>query len=101
MKLKQRTLSQLAKIICGDFGSGAPYRSGPMLVKLFNEYGSDDFYGRGFPSRHSHTEEKLRGLNNSSSMKKLIEEVLNPVEFVDEKFSLKDIAAELNKYLHF
>jgi hypothetical protein len=101
MKLKQRTVSHLASIICGDVQNCIPYRSGPMLVKLFNEYGADDVYGSGFPSRHSYTEEKLRALNGTPAMKKIVEEVLNPVEFIDERFNLEDTVIKFNKYLEF
>ena len=50
MKIARNTLAELVKIVTGDTKM-SPYRSGPMLVRLFNEFGSNDFYEAGFPSR--------------------------------------------------
>ena len=52
MKLSENTLSELGKIVTGDTKM-SPYRSGPMLVRLFNQFGSNDHYPKngGFPSR--------------------------------------------------
>lgn len=70
-----------------------------MLVKLFNEYGFDDRYGQGFPSRHTYAEERLNSLNGKPEMKALIQEVFNPVEFIEEPYSIDESIDKLNKYL--
>lgn len=76
------TIKELAKIICGDKGY-MPYLSGPMLVDLFNNYGSRDTYGQGFPSRWAYTEEKLFELNGDMKLVKLIEEMVHPRRYLD------------------
>lgn len=41
MKISERSISALAKIVTGD-SQISPYRSGPVLVRLFNEFGAND-----------------------------------------------------------
>ncbi len=48
MKISERTVSAISQIITGDKAI-SPYRSGPKLVKFFNEFGTNAVYGRGFP----------------------------------------------------
>jgi len=81
MKLAARTISALGRIVTGD-EMISRYRSGPDLVRLFNDYGSDDVYGQGFPSRWQYAEEKLRELNGTEALAALICEVLDPREFM-------------------
>lgn len=70
MKISEQTISALGSIITGD-GGRAPYRTGPQLVTFFNNFGSEDSYGAGFPSRWYYAEEKLREFNDTPAMKKL------------------------------
>ena len=81
MKLAARTITALGRIVTGD-EMISRYRSGPDLVRLFNDYGSDDVYGQGFPSRWQYAEEKLRELNGTEALASLICEVLDPREFL-------------------
>jgi len=50
MKVSERTIKFLGKTLCGDNGI-LPYKTGPQLVDFFVEFGADDRYGEGFPSR--------------------------------------------------
>lgn len=95
-----RTIGALKQHVTGDNGL-APYRSGPALVRLFNEYGSDDEYpaGGGFPSRHVYAEEKLKKLNGSPDLAQLIEEVFDPLEFEGTDKSFHDAVEALNPFL--
>jgi len=79
MKIARNTLAELVKIVTGDTKM-SPYRSGPMLVRLFNEFGANDFYEQGFPSRWKYTEEKLLPLNETSSLRKLINNIFDARE---------------------
>jgi len=81
-KLALRTIKALREIVTGDKPM-SPYRSGPMLVSLFNEYGFNDTYCQGFPSRWSYVEEKLTAMNGTDSLFAIIEQVLDPREFLD------------------
>lgn len=44
VKLSERSISAIADVITGDKGLSR-YRSGPKLVRLFNEHGGDDVCG--------------------------------------------------------
>lgn len=81
MKVSERTISAMADIITGDKRLSR-YRSGPQLVRLFNNHGSNDVYGQGFPSRWAYTEDKLRDLNGSSALAGLLREALHSAEFL-------------------
>ncbi len=100
MKISERTISAVGKVITGEAGM-SPYRSGRVLVKFFNELGSNDVYGEGFPSRWKYTEEKLRALNGTPGMVGVFENLLDPRDFIDNPAVLYDMVAHLNKYLKF
>lgn len=95
-----RTISFLGKMITGD-GGLAPYRSGPQLVRFFNEFGFNDVYGQGFPSRWYYAEEKIRAINGKKEMVSVFENLLDPRNYIDTKFKPEEIAKELNKYLKY
>jgi hypothetical protein len=100
MKIARNTLAELVKIVTGDTKM-SPYRSGPMLVKLFNEYGANDFYGQGFPSRGKCTEEKLLPLNGTSYLRKLINHIFDAREWIGKEFNAEAAVVHLNKFLKF
>jgi len=100
MKIARKTLAELAKIVTGDTKL-SPYRSGPILVQLFNSYGGNDFYEQGFPSRGKYTEEKLLMLNETSSLRKLIDEIFDAREWIGKDLDPKVASAQLNKFLKF
>lgn len=91
-----RSLESLSNIITGD-NKLSPYRSGPQLVRLFNEYGANDIYGQGFPSRWQFAQEKLIALNDSPALGTLIREILDPREFMDTDFDINTAIEFLNK----
>ena len=101
MKLTQKALEFLQKYIVGDGDDGPEYRSGPKLVQLFNEFGFDDSYGQGFPSRWMYVRDRLAELNGTPRIKRLIEDVFNPEAFIDKESELVEYIARFNKYLHF
>lgn len=100
MRLSTRSIGALKQFVTGD-NNLTPYRSGPALVRLFNEYGSDDTYpmGGGFPSRHVYAEEKLKRLNDSAEMARLIEEIFDPLEFEGADRSFLDAIEGINPHL--
>ena len=98
MKLSERTIKALGKITTGD-EELSPYRSGPMLIELFNEFGSNDVYASGFPSRWVFAEDKLRELNGTGQMKEVICHVFDPREFMDTKFQPEAALEYVNKRL--
>lgn len=58
--LSHNTLRHISETFNGDVNGLYQYKSGPKLVKFFNEYfGFSDSYGQGFPSRWYYTLDKL------------------------------------------
>ena len=84
INLSPRTLNLLIHYV-----NEAPvYRSGPMLVQLFNSVGFHDTYGAGFPSRSTYTQTHLEQINGRSELEKIIRTVFSPREFgTSEKFA--------------
>ena len=85
IQLTPKTIQRLVVLINEE----TTYRSGPMLVALFNEVGFHDVYGRGFPSRGTFTEEHLKQINGREELERIIRRVFNPREFSEcpEKFT--------------
>lgn len=104
IKLKERTLSALEKVLTGDKlpqkdHALAPYQSGPKLVQFFREFGSDDVYGSGFPSRPAYTLEKLQSYNGTIHMQNIVETALAPVHFFHSGFEVDNAISYVNQYL--
>jgi hypothetical protein len=99
MKLTSFTIKHLAKMIAGDT-TGWPYRSGPDLVRFFNEYGFRDVYEQGFPTRYMFAEEKLKALNNKDVMKDVFKDMLDSRNWINSGKDLHPVeqcAAEVNE----
>jgi hypothetical protein len=99
-KLSEFTINNLSKAICGDSGY-TPYLKGPELVHLFNQFGYNEIYGAGFPSRWQYVENKIRELNGKDYLIKLIEELVDPRRFLSFKSSVENAVKELNNLLKF
>ncbi len=100
MKLSEQTISAIGKIVTGD-EKLSPYRSGPQLVRLFNDYGENDVYGQGFPSRWQYAEDKIRSLNGTEAIGALLCQVLDPREFIDTEFNEYDAVQYINSRLKY
>ena len=100
MKIGEYSITNLAQALCGDFDY-MPYLKGWELVHLFNKYGFSDVYEQGFPSRWKYTEDKIRLLNGSPKLVKLIEELLDPRRFHGFNNTVEDAANELNNILKY
>lgn len=76
----------LSELINGDYEELYAYKSGPKLVRFFNQYFNyNDTYGQGFPSRWIYTYNKIVLLLNSNEINKLFNIVL------DKKFIMRDL----------
>jgi hypothetical protein len=95
MILQQKTLEKLRKLINEE----AEYRSGSALVAFFNEFGFDDNYGQGFPSRWIYTDEKLSKINGTPELDKCIKKVFSPVNFIGRYSELSRLINEFNQYI--
>lgn len=100
MKLSGRSLQALSDVVLGG-GERGPYRSGPILVRLFNEFGANDVYDRNFPSRGSYAQQKVHELNDTPQLARLIHEVLYPVDFAAPAHDVERTIGFLNERLRF
>lgn len=102
MKLSEYTIELLGTAIVGD-ADGFPYRSGPQLVKFFNEFGARDVYpaGGGFPTRRIYAQDKLRDLNGRPVMRSVISKALDPRAFTGVGKTADEAAALLNETLKY
>lgn len=100
MKISERTIKFFGKTLCGDNGL-LPYKSGPKLVDFFVQFGANDQYGEGFPSRWIYTEGKVREFNNTPTLRKIIEESFDPRDLMESKSNIEDAIKQVNDYLKF
>lgn len=100
MKISDATIDYFKNIITGD-NNLAPYKSGPDLVRLFNNFGYSEEYGQGFPSRWLYVKNKIDELNNTEELENLFSKILDPQNFISNENDLNKIIVELNKYLKF
>jgi len=100
MKLSARSIQALGKIVTGDAGL-SPYRSGPKLVNLFNDFGASDQYDQGFPSRWHYAEEKLHTINGTKMLPAIIRSVFDPGDFLDAKKEVEPAIDYLNQRLKY
>ncbi|ANI89794.1 hypothetical protein A9P82_11140 [Arachidicoccus ginsenosidimutans] len=103
MKITERTIKFLGKTLCGD-NEILPYKSGPQLVNFFVEFGADDTYGEGFPSRWKYTEDKVRQFNGSKQLKLIIESSVDPRDLMDAGATnekLDKVIEAINDYLRY
>ncbi|MBU3154629.1 protein kinase [Clostridium estertheticum] len=67
--ISDNSIRYFAELFNGDIDGLYGYKSGGNLVSFFNSnYGMNDSYGQGFPSRWVYTHDKLVNLHNSNKM---------------------------------
>jgi hypothetical protein len=100
MKVSEFTIEFLGNLIAGDM-DGAPYRSGPQLVKFLNEFVGRDVYptGGGFPTRRIYAQDKLRELNGQAVMRQVINTALDPRAFSTHQLDVDVIITKVNDHL--
>ncbi|WP_454762269.1 abortive infection family protein [Caulobacter segnis] len=111
MKISERTIKRLGELITGD-KKLSPYRSGPQLVRFFNELGANDQYGNGFGSRWAYAEDHIRSRNDTPDLRKVVLSAFDPRDFMgatvfdqatgeQQPLSLEAAVAYLNEFLSF
>lgn len=100
MKLNDKTISELRKIINDDDGINN-YRSGPFLVEFFNKLGFNDSYDSGFPTRWKYTEDRLHRINGTPKMEECIKQTFSVIDYLENINILDELIVNFNKYLAF
>ncbi|MCF8380077.1 MAG: hypothetical protein K9H49_10900 [Bacteroidales bacterium] len=99
MKLSDFTLNSIKEFISGD-NLFSPYLSGPKIITLFNEIGIKDIYDNGMPgneSRNAYVFKKLKEINGTKAIVRLIELVFDPRHFAkDPKKSIEEAVHRFN-----
>lgn len=97
VKISERTIKQLGEVITGD-GGKSKYRSGPMLVDYFNEFGLNHVYAQGFPSRWKFAQDCLRELNGTNELVDAIKAAIEPLEYQSDEHDLSEVINSLKPY---
>lgn len=100
MKISEFAITHLSKIVTGDCDY-TPYLSGHQLVDLFNRHGSRDVYGQGFPSRWFYTEQKLKEINGTPDLAKVLEEIVDPRAYFDTELDVETAVIKINEILSY
>lgn len=95
MNISAKTIARLVDIITGN-SEKSPYRSGPLLIEFFRDFGERDLYGQGFPSRASYVQVKLRKFNGMETMGKIISAAF---DFFEDGFNPEEEAEVFNRLL--
>lgn len=99
--LSEDTIKGIASIFCGDAGDYYSYKSGPVLIRFFNQnYGYNDQYGSGFPSRWCYVYNKLVDFINAKSFENFLNLILSKEYIIrDTKCTQVEAANKLEKIL--
>ncbi|HDR6822684.1 TPA: abortive infection family protein [Bacillus thuringiensis] len=104
MELRQKTIKVIAETIAGD-NEYSFYRSGPQLVDFYNEFGFDNSYGQGFPTRWKYAQDKLIEIIEQNRFVEFINYCLDEslyFEVHENEYEMQDVIIEYwNKYLKF
>jgi len=100
MNISAKNIAALGRIVTGDEGL-SPYRKGFQLVRLFNDFGSDDSYEQGFPSRWMYAEDKLRTINGTKVLQALIKAIFDPQDFLNAEKEMQPAIDYLNLRLKY
>ena len=101
MKVGKQSISALGSVITGD-ANLSPYLSGADLVAFFNQFCDvQDRYGKGFPSRWTYAEEKLRELNDSRQFTDALLAAVDPRHFLDTDWDCEAVVERLNYFLEY
>ena len=115
MNLDNRAIEDLADIITGDtpdpdksdYGPSkklTKYKSGRDLVAFFNNYGYRDVYENGLPdglSRKKYTILKLKELNNTKQMEKLLNDFVFSRNYINTDFDINRIVKHINTLIKY
>jgi hypothetical protein len=100
MKISDKITERLARIITGDIGS-APNLSGSKLVEFYNEFGFNDSYGPGFPSRWVYSKDKIDSCNGTTILKTIIEQFVDPRRYFGDDSLTETIVSDINQLIKY
>ncbi|ADY13693.1 hypothetical protein [Sphaerochaeta globosa] len=99
MVLSQKSVEELARIICGD--GLVSRRSGQKLIDFFSQFGFHDEYGQGFPSRQTYAQSRIALINGKPEIDRCIKNTFDPRNFVAKMSELDETINRFNIFLEF
>ena len=91
--ISEDSLQLISKIFCGDIGEFFSYKSGPKLVSFFNQnFGFNDIYKQGFPSRWAYVYDNLVKLLNGKRFDSFLNLILSR-EYIMKDCGLSQVEA--------
>ena len=91
--LSSDSLKEISSIFCGDTVGYYAYKKGYTLVEFFNtNFGTNDVYGSGFPSRWAYVYDKLEDLISNRRIDSFFNLVLSKSYLMQEQ-SLSEVEA--------
>ena len=92
------TIKQISNIFCGDSEELYPYKSGLQLVSFFNNnFGFDETYGNGFPSRWAYVYNHLVDFINRGVFDDFLTLIFDKNFIISNQETTEVIAAERSK----
>lgn len=115
MYLDDKAIEDLADVITGgnpdsdksDYDpckNPTPYKRGKDLLAFFNNYSYKDVYKKEFPrdlSRKQYTILKLKELNNTKKMEKLLNDFVFSRNYINTDFDVNQIATHINTIIKY
>lgn len=93
--ISENSLQQISHIFCGDTDGYYTYKSGPQLVRFFNQYyHTNDTYHQGFPSRWAYVYGKLVDLIQNNTIDTFFNTILSKAYLMSEQQLSQVEAAE-------
>ena len=91
--ISSETLKTISHMFCGDIVGYYSYKTGPMLVRFFNEnFGYKDTYSSGFPSRWAFVHDKMLELIKRGRIDEFFSIILSK-NFIVKDMSLSEVNA--------
>ncbi|WP_036300016.1 abortive infection family protein [Methylotenera sp. L2L1] len=101
MKITDYSANKLGEYVAGDI-AGWPYRKGAELIDFFNQFGFNDVYAEGFPTRRVFAQEKIKQLNGKPILKSVIRQILDPRLWLDSSNgSVEEAVDKVNGLIKF
>lgn len=95
--ISEGSIKEISHLFCGDIEGYFSYKSGPQLVSFFRKnFGSEDQYGQGFPSRWAYVYDKIVDMLNNSSIDSFFSLILSKEYLMQDTKKTAVESAELS-----
>ncbi|MCP1287695.1 serine/threonine protein kinase [Mammaliicoccus sciuri] len=86
--MNENLLKEISEIFCGNYGEYFNYKTGPELIKFFNQYyNKNDVYNKDFPTRWVYVYNNLIELVNKNKINHFFTLILSKEYIINERKS--------------